>query len=211
MFVFSWVGTAIASCAATCACQACVLSAQQLRRTARLTYCVLFTLAMLLAWVLRDFAKPLMDKLPCEAPDVGRSSLETLCTGANGGGAVQGSCFPASPVSAGMGNKLYTASAWATLCASSSSTLCWLKLTSLCISAKTERSCRAHLQLFFGLLSLTMIGVKFKGDKRDQYLQHGGWFVKIGLWLLFNALPFFLPVSLVSSYGAAVSLYDTAD
>ena len=46
-----------------------------------------------------------------------------------------------------------------------------------------------------------MLGVKFKGDKRDKYLQHGGWIVKAALWLLCNALPFFLPNSLVNSYG----------
>lgn len=38
-----------------------------MRRSARLAYCVLFTLAMVLAWVLRDFAKPLIDKIPCKA------------------------------------------------------------------------------------------------------------------------------------------------
>ena len=47
-----------------------------------------------------------------------------------------------------------------------------------------------------------MVGVRYKSDKRDQYLQHGGWFVKIGLWLLFNILPFFFPVSFVNGYGA---------
>lgn len=36
-----------------------------MRKSARLAYCVLFTLAMVLAWVLRDFAKPLIDKIPC--------------------------------------------------------------------------------------------------------------------------------------------------
>ena len=39
-----------------------------MRKSARLAYCVLFTLAMVLAWVLRDFAKPLIDKLPCKPP-----------------------------------------------------------------------------------------------------------------------------------------------
>lgn len=57
------------------------------------------------------------------------------------------------------------------------------------------------MQLFFGLLALTMLGVKYKGDKRDQYLQHGGWFVKMALWIVCNALPFFLPASVVNSYG----------
>lgn len=40
-----------------------------MRRSARLAYCFLFTLAMVLAWVLRDFAKPLIEKLPCTYPN----------------------------------------------------------------------------------------------------------------------------------------------
>ena len=47
-----------------------------------------------------------------------------------------------------------------------------------------------------------MVGVKYKSDKRDQYLQHGGWFLKVAFWLLFNILPFFFPVSFVNGYGA---------
>ena len=62
--------------------------------------------------------------------------------------------------------------------------------------------CLPAAQLFFGLMAVAMVGVRYKSDKRDQYLQHGGWFVKIGLWLLFNILPFFFPVSFVNGYGA---------
>ena len=62
------------------------------------------------------------------------------------------------------------------------------------------------MQLFFGLMSLAMIGVKYKSDKRDQYLQHGGWFLKVSLWLLFNILPFFFPVSFVNGYGTDLSV-----
>lgn len=57
------------------------------------------------------------------------------------------------------------------------------------------------MQLFFGLMALAMVGVKYKSDKRDQYLQHGGWFVKVALWVLFNILPFFFPVSFINAYG----------
>ena len=51
-------------------------------------------------------------------------------------------------------------------------------------------------------MALAMVGVRYKSDKRDQYLQHGGWFVKVALWLLFNVVAFFLPVGLVNAYGA---------
>lgn len=57
------------------------------------------------------------------------------------------------------------------------------------------------MQLFFGLLASTMLGVKYKGDKRDQYLQHGGWFVKIALWVICNFVPFLLPAGIINSYG----------
>lgn len=52
-------------------------------------------------------------------------------------------------------------------------------------------------------MALAMVGVKYKSDKRDQYLQHGGWFVKVALWVLFNILPFFFPVSFVNGYGGS--------
>ena len=57
------------------------------------------------------------------------------------------------------------------------------------------------MQLFFGIMALVMVGVRYKSDKRDVYLQHGGWFVKIALWLLCSILPFFFPVGFVNGYG----------
>lgn len=65
--MIGYAGSALASCAAVCACQCCqFVTKETMRRSARLAYCVLFTLAMLLAWVLRDFAKPLLEKIPCK-------------------------------------------------------------------------------------------------------------------------------------------------
>ena len=55
--------------------------------------------------------------------------------------------------------------------------------------------------MFFGLMALAMVGVRYKSDRRDQYLQHGGWFVKVALWLVFSILPFFFPASFVNGYG----------
>lgn len=56
------------------------------------------------------------------------------------------------------------------------------------------------VQMFFGLMSAVLVGVKYKSDKRDQYLHHGGWLVKLALWLGFCILPFFFPVGLVNVY-----------
>eukprot|EP00877_Chromochloris_zofingiensis_P007278 jgi/Chrzof1/2803/UNPLg00717.t1 len=57
--------------------------------------------------------------------------------------------------------------------------------------------------LFFGCMSLALLGVKDKGDKRGKFLQHGNWMLKLGLWVLFTALPFFFPNSVVQAYGWA--------
>lgn len=42
-------------------------------RSARLAWSFLFTLSMILAWILRDFAKPLLMKIPCTRRTMGRS------------------------------------------------------------------------------------------------------------------------------------------
>lgn len=55
--------------------------------------------------------------------------------------------------------------------------------------------------LFFGSMSLALLGVKYKGDKRGQVLQQGNWMIKLVVWVLFMALPFLFPNGLVQAYG----------
>ena len=79
MFILTSAGSCLASVAAMCACQACQgVTREVLRKSARLAYCALFTTAMVLAWVLRDFAKPLIEKIPCKL-DFCRLSEPPLC------------------------------------------------------------------------------------------------------------------------------------
>ncbi|KAL3695902.1 hypothetical protein R1sor_009978 [Riccia sorocarpa] len=60
-----WVASCVASCCASCACEACKGIASGIsRKSARIAYCGLFTLSLLLAWLLRDFAEPLLEKIP---------------------------------------------------------------------------------------------------------------------------------------------------
>ncbi|KAJ7547424.1 hypothetical protein O6H91_06G055900 [Diphasiastrum complanatum] len=60
-----WAASCLASCCASCACEACKGVARGIsRRSARIAYCGLFTLSLLLAWLLRDFAGPLLEKIP---------------------------------------------------------------------------------------------------------------------------------------------------
>ena len=58
--------------------QACTcVSREMLRKSARLAYCTLFFAAVVCSWVLRDFAKPIIEKLPC-APRMRISMHATL-------------------------------------------------------------------------------------------------------------------------------------
>eukprot|EP00208_Stichococcus_sp_RCC1054_P000766 CAMPEP_0206135158 /NCGR_PEP_ID=MMETSP1473-20131121/507_1 /ASSEMBLY_ACC=CAM_ASM_001109 /TAXON_ID=1461547 /ORGANISM="Stichococcus sp, Strain RCC1054" /LENGTH=443 /DNA_ID=CAMNT_0053526911 /DNA_START=290 /DNA_END=1621 /DNA_ORIENTATION=- len=142
------MGGCLASIAGLCACQACTcISKEMLRKSARMAYCTLFSVALILSWILRDFAPTIMKKLPWILPGSGFEPSDRWYG--------QQAVFRLS-----MGN--------------------WL---------------------FFSFMALATLGVKYKSDKRDQYLHHGNWLVKLGLWLLFSALPFLFHNGVISLYG----------
>ncbi|XP_042498739.1 probable serine incorporator [Macadamia integrifolia] len=60
-----WAASCLASCCAACACEACrsVVSGIS-RRSARIAYCGLFALSLIVSWILREVAAPLMEKIP---------------------------------------------------------------------------------------------------------------------------------------------------
>lgn len=62
-----FAASCLASCCAACACDACrtVVSGIS-RRSARIAYCGLFALSLIVSWILREVAAPLMEKLPCK-------------------------------------------------------------------------------------------------------------------------------------------------
>lgn len=67
MFVASYLGSCLASTAGYCACWTCTnVTKQMTKRSARVAYSFLFFLAIVIAWVMRDFARPLLEKIPCE-------------------------------------------------------------------------------------------------------------------------------------------------
>ena len=90
MFAFSFLGSVLGGCA----CTACgFVSKEAMQQSARVAFCILFTLAMVEAWVLRDFAQPLLEKLPCKA--AAPASLEYGILGGDWSEharALQGSC-----------------------------------------------------------------------------------------------------------------------
>lgn len=61
----SIAASAAVSCCASCACMACQgLAGSISRRSARIAYCGLFALALLVAWIMRDYAQPLLQEIP---------------------------------------------------------------------------------------------------------------------------------------------------
>ncbi|GAX77158.1 hypothetical protein CEUSTIGMA_g4603.t1 [Chlamydomonas eustigma] len=60
-----YLGSCAASMAGYFACQACTcVSREVLTQSARVAWSALFFVAMVTAWILRDFAKPLLEKIP---------------------------------------------------------------------------------------------------------------------------------------------------
>lgn len=64
--------------------------------------------------------------------------------------------------------------------------------------------------LFFAVLALIMIGVKDQNDKRDSW-HHGGWMVKMIIWILLIVLMFFMPNVVVDIYGKLFMAFDIFD
>jgi len=61
----SCIGPLVGSCCATMACQACQCCAVGIANvSARVAYCTMFLLSMILSWILRDYAQPMMEKIP---------------------------------------------------------------------------------------------------------------------------------------------------
>ncbi|URD93716.1 Serine incorporator (Serinc) [Musa troglodytarum] len=60
-----WAASCLASCCATCTCGLCTSVAAGIsRRSARLAYCGLFALSLIISWILREVAAPLLKKIP---------------------------------------------------------------------------------------------------------------------------------------------------
>ena len=54
---------------AACACDASDCGVLRIsRRSARIAYCGLFALSLIISWIPREVATPLMEKLPCKLP-----------------------------------------------------------------------------------------------------------------------------------------------
>ncbi|XP_043695426.1 probable serine incorporator [Telopea speciosissima] len=60
-----FAASCLASCCAACACEACRSVVSEIgRRSARIAYCGLFAFSLIVSWILREAAAPLMEKIP---------------------------------------------------------------------------------------------------------------------------------------------------
>ena len=65
MFVLAALPGCLASAAAACACSCCTLATRSaLRSSARVAVSLLFAFSLLFSWALRDYAKPLISRIP---------------------------------------------------------------------------------------------------------------------------------------------------
>jgi hypothetical protein len=162
-------------------------------RSARAAYSFLFMLAMMLAWIMRDFARPLIEKIPCEKRRAARRLRSRACAWS--------ACAAMQPMRA---------------CTLGSQCPLGSPRPSGIMRAATgfEPSDKWFGQqavyrvsmgnfMFFGALSLALLGVRTKGDKRGALLHQGNWAAKLAAWLLFSVLPFFMPNGVVGAYAWA--------
>ncbi|KDO74827.1 hypothetical protein CISIN_1g039061mg [Citrus sinensis] len=136
----------LASCCASLTCGLCSSVASGIsKKSARLAYCGLFGLSLIVSWILREVGTPLLEKFP-----------------------------------------------WINTSDGDTRTKEWYQIQAVL---------RVSLGnfLFFGILSLIMIGIKDQNDKRDSW-HHGGWCAKIIIWALLVVLMFFLPNVVISIY-----------
>jgi hypothetical protein len=129
MFIGQYAASCIASSLAYCACQACQWGSREaLTHSARVAWSALFFMAMVVAWIMRDFAKPLLEKIPCKWCGAvrggcgGSRKLARTCTlhhtYTTPHLTTQGLCATRRILSltrSGLGSKPFTVSAWATL------------------------------------------------------------------------------------------------
>ncbi|GLC42848.1 hypothetical protein PLESTB_001430300 [Pleodorina starrii] len=148
MFMGGYLGNCAAQLATWAACTACSCASREvLRHSARVAWSVLFFLAMIVAWVLRDFATPILQKIPWIVKDATHVDMDEWFG--------QQAVYRVS-----MGNFL-----------------------------------------FFACMSLSLVGVKFRGEPRDRHLHHAHPLLKAGLWLLFTLLPFLFPNEVLNAYS----------
>ncbi|KAL8524787.1 hypothetical protein ACS0TY_014412 [Phlomoides rotata] len=135
----------LASCCASLTCGICTSVASSItKRSARLGYCGLFGVSLVLSWILREVASPLLKQFSWinTSDDLSKEWFQIQAV-----------------LRVSMGNFL-----------------------------------------FFGILSLILIGVKDQNDRRDA-LHHGGWIAKMVVWALLVILMFFLPNVFINIYG----------
>ena len=64
-----WCASCLASACAGCTCNLCASALSAIsRRSARLAYCGLFAASLVLSFLMRQFATPLLKQIPCTCP-----------------------------------------------------------------------------------------------------------------------------------------------
>lgn len=137
----------IGSTCAVCACKGLQCAGRGVvAASARAGYCLVFLFSIFASWLMRDYAKPIMEKIPW----LGHETIKR-------------------------------SDAW--------------------YGRQAVYRLSLGNFLFFAILAAVLYGVKEKGDKRDKYVHHGNWALKIAVWLVLSVVPFFLPAGMIDAYS----------
>ena len=76
MFAAGPAAAMATSCATSCCFNAVRFAGGAVASaSARLAYCMMFALSLLASWILRDQARPLIEKMPCASPSAPGGAL----------------------------------------------------------------------------------------------------------------------------------------
>ena len=191
MFMLSGAGScltsALASCAAVFACEACKCVAGSITRTsARACYVLYFAMSITVAWIMRDYAQPLMKKIPWIMHTLSSALKKGIYAAASGSSVLS---YGDGAYDFGFGGA-DSHDAAAAAAASDE----WL-------GKQAVYRVTCGTAVFFGVMAVLTAGVSFRNDPRDKTVQHGAWGLKTLLYIICLATPFFFPTTMIAGYG----------
>ncbi|CAI5950853.1 unnamed protein product [Closterium sp. NIES-64] len=204
-----------------CCCAVCSLGTS--RRVAKYIYGLLFLLALVLMWCLRDFGHTALMHLPsfkeCKPGDQAcTAATVVLCTGlgmslffapmsqvTNIHFPTSTSLLPTGFKSCQPGDQACTA-AMVVLCTGLGMSLFFALMSATttgaraCTAATVVLCTGLGMSLFFALMSATTTGARVDGGARDTW--HSGWWPpKLLLWAALLGMTVFLPLGVLRIYG----------
>uniref|UniRef100_A0A0E0DEE0 Uncharacterized protein n=1 Tax=Oryza meridionalis TaxID=40149 RepID=A0A0E0DEE0_9ORYZ len=208
-----WCASCLASACAGCTCNLCASALSAIsRRSARLAYCGLFAASLVLSFLMRQFATPLLKQIPLNGLQKSKKGLNSLIILVTWEIWNHRNICVFNGANPSVVNVLHAVPSEATLwCLAGASKLQDLLSKACRINTfdytqpdewfQMNAVLRVSLGnfLFFAIFALMMIGVKDQNDRRDAW-HHGGWIAKIVVWVVLIVLMFCVPNVVITIY-----------